>query len=46
MQLYEWILANGQDTRLQGYAMETLPGVMRHLEMAKAILANLTGSPP
>jgi putative membrane protein len=46
LQLYEWIIGNGQDARLQQFAMETLPTVMRHLEMAKAILANLSGSAP
>jgi putative membrane protein len=45
-QLYEWIIDNGQDPKLASYAMETLPVVLRHLEMAKALLAQLTGSVP
>jgi putative membrane protein len=45
-QLYEWIIDNGQDTRLQSYAMDVLPVVMMHLEMAKGALAQLTGSAP
>jgi len=46
VQLYEWIIGNGQDPRLQSYAMDTLPAIMRHLEMAKSILSQLTGSAP
>jgi putative membrane protein len=46
VQLYEWIIGNGQDPRLQAYAMDTLPSLMRHLEMAKGLLAQLTGSAP
>jgi len=46
VQLYEWIIGNGEDARLQGYAMDVLPSVMQHLEMAKGILAELTGSAP
>jgi putative membrane protein len=45
-QLYEWIIDNGQDPRLVSYAMETLPTVLRHLEMAKNLQAQLTGSAP
>jgi putative membrane protein len=45
-QLYEWIIDNGQDPRLVSYAMETLPSVLRHLEMAKSLQAQLTGSAP
>jgi putative membrane protein len=46
VQLYEWIIDNGQDPRLASYAIETLPTVMRHLEMAKNLQAQLTGSAP
>jgi putative membrane protein len=46
MQLYEWIIGNGEDPRLQTYAMDSLPAIMRHLEMAKSILSQLTGSAP
>jgi putative membrane protein len=45
-QLYEWIIDNGQDSSLVSYAMETLPVVFRHLEMARALQAQLTGSAP
>jgi putative membrane protein len=45
-QLYEWIIDSGQDPRLASYAMATLPVVLRHLEMAKALQAQLTGSAP
>jgi putative membrane protein len=45
-QLYEWIIDNGQDPRLTRYAMDTLPIVLHHLEMAKVIQAQLTGSAP
>jgi putative membrane protein len=46
VQLYEWIIGNGEDARLQGYAMDVLPAVMQHLEIAKGILSELTGSAP
>jgi putative membrane protein len=46
VQLYEWIIDNGQDPRVASYAMEALPTVMRHLEMAKSLQAQLTGSAP
>ena len=46
VQLYEWIIDNGQDPRLTRYAMNTLPTVMRHLELARSIQAQLTGSAP
>jgi putative membrane protein len=45
-QLYEWIIDNGQDSRLQGYAMDVLPAVLQHLESAKQILSQLVGSAP
>ena len=45
-QLYEWIIDNGQDPRLQSFAMDTLPAVLQHLDSAKKILAQLVGSAP
>jgi putative membrane protein len=45
-QLYEWIIDNGQDPRVQSYAMDTLPAVLQHLDSAKKILAQLVGSAP
>lgn len=45
-QLYEWIIDSGQDPRLTEYAMQTLPIVLHHLEMARSLQAQLTGSAP
>jgi len=45
-QLYEWIIDSGQDPRLTRYAMDTLPIVLHHLEMAKGVLAQLAGAAP
>jgi putative membrane protein len=45
-QLYEWIIDSGQDPRLTEYAMQTLPVVLHHLEMARSLQAQLTGSAP
>jgi putative membrane protein len=45
-QLFEWIIGSGEDPRVTGFAIETLPSVLRHLEMAKSIQAQLTGSAP
>ena len=45
-QLYEWVIDNGEDPRLTRYAMDTLPVVMRHLELAKGIQSQLTGAAP
>lgn len=45
-QLYEWIIDNGQDPRLTMYAMQTLPVILHHLEMAKSLQSQLTGSAP
>lgn len=44
--LLQWEISLGQDDALQRYAMETLPVVMGHLEMAQGILAQLTGAAP
>lgn len=46
VQLYEWIIDNGEDPRLRRYAMDTLPGVLRHLELARSVQSQLTGSAP
>jgi putative membrane protein len=42
--LLEHVIGSGQDARVKAYAIETLPAVMRHLEMAQAIQATLTGA--
>jgi putative membrane protein len=44
--ILEWEIGSGQDAALQRYAMETLPAVLQHLEMAQAIIAQLTRSAP
>jgi putative membrane protein len=44
--LLEWEISYGQDGDLQRYAMQQLPGVLQHLEMTQAILAQLTGAAP
>jgi putative membrane protein len=42
--LLEHEIGSGQDARLKAHAMETLPTVMHHLEMAQDVLASLTGA--
>ncbi len=42
--LLEWEIGSGQDPRVRGFAMQTLPIVLDHLEMAKHLLAQLTGA--
>lgn len=44
--ILEWEISNGQDASLQRYAMENLPIVLEHLEMAQTIVAELTGAGP
>jgi putative membrane protein len=44
--ILQWEMSQGQDGALQRYAMEQLPGVFEHLEMAQAIMAQLTGAAP
>jgi putative membrane protein len=43
-QLLEWEIGSGQDARVRGYAIETLPVVLEHLEHAQALQAELTKS--
>jgi putative membrane protein len=45
-QLLEHEIGSGQDVKAKEFAKETLPTVMRHLEMARAIQAQLAGVPP
>lgn len=45
-QLYEWIIDSGADPMITRYAMQTLPIVLHHLEMARNLQAQLTGSAP
>jgi putative membrane protein len=44
VQLFEHEIGSGQDTRLKEFASQTLPVILRHLEMAQGIEARLTGA--
>ena len=44
VQLFEYEIESGQDAQLKNYAAQTLPVLMRHLEMAQNINARLTGA--
>jgi putative membrane protein len=46
VQLLEYEIGSGQDTDLKSFAEETLPIVLQHLQMAKAIQAELAGAAP
>jgi putative membrane protein len=46
VQLLEYEIGAGQDADLKSFAEETLPIVLQHLEMAKAIQAELAGTAP
>lgn len=43
VQLLAWEINSGQDAEIKGFAAETLPVVMGHLDSAKRILSGLTG---
>jgi hypothetical protein len=43
-QLFEYEIGSGQDSQLKNFAAQTLPILMRHLEMAQNIDARLTGA--
>jgi putative membrane protein len=43
-QLLIWQIANGQDGELQRFASKTLPKVLEHLSMARAIVDELTST--
>lgn len=48
-QLFEWEIGSGQDPQLKEFATQTLPVVLRHLQMARAIeyqLAATASAPP
>jgi putative membrane protein len=40
-QLLEWEINSGQDGALKGFAADTLPTVLQHLELANAIVSEL-----
>jgi len=42
-QLLEWEIGSGEDAELQRFAVETLPTVFHHLEVARDLVAELTG---
>ncbi len=44
--LLEHEIGSGQDQKMKAYAQETLPTVMRHLEMARQIQSDLANAPP
>jgi len=44
VQLFEYEIGSGQDAQLKNFAAQTLPVLMRHLEMAQNINARLTGA--
>jgi len=46
VQILEWELGGGQDADLQRFAAATLPIVMRHLELAQALMSQLTNAAP
>ncbi|MBV9726231.1 MAG: DUF4142 domain-containing protein, partial [Gammaproteobacteria bacterium] len=46
VQLYQWVISNGQNTKIKAYAIETLPVLLQHLQMTKDLQATLTGSAP
>jgi putative membrane protein len=45
-QLLIWEIGSGQDAEIQRFAAATLPTVMRHLEMARHLVAELANQPP
>ena len=44
VQLFEYEIGSGQDAQLKNFASQTLPVLMRHLEMAQQIETQLTGA--
>jgi putative membrane protein len=46
VQMLQWQWSMGQNAELQKLAAESLPVVLRHLEMAQAIMSQLTGAGP
>jgi putative membrane protein len=43
VQLLIWEIGSGQDAEIQRFAAATLPTVLRHLEMARDLTAELKG---
>ena len=46
VQLLAWEIDSGQDAQLQRFAAETLPTVLHHLQLARQVHSELTGSVP
>jgi len=46
VQLLQWVIALGQSEAIKAFASESLPVVLEHLEIAKALHAQLTGAAP
>jgi putative membrane protein len=44
--LLQYEIGQGQDSELQRFAAESLPVVIGHLEMARAVIGELTGAEP
>jgi putative membrane protein len=44
-QLLAWEIGSGEDADLQHFASDKLPGVLEHLDMARALHAQLAGKP-
>jgi putative membrane protein len=44
VQMLQWHWSMGQNAELQKLSAESLPAVLEHLEMAQAIVSQLTGA--
>jgi putative membrane protein len=44
VQLLLWVIASGENADLQRLASGTLPDVLHHLQLAQALLSQLTGA--
>jgi putative membrane protein len=46
VQLFEFEIGSGQDSKLKNFASQALPLLMQHLEIAQKIEAQITGAAP
>jgi putative membrane protein len=46
VQLLLWVIASGENADLQRFASGTLPDVLHHLQLAQALVSQLTGAAP
>jgi len=44
VQLFQWVIAAGENADLQRLATDMLPTILHHLQMAQAIVGKLTGA--